>query len=179
MIIHYVKENYLTCLLSYLEDPLTLPEPFRLQRNVVFVIEYSEYLKYIRNNANLKLSTDTEVLKSNLERDNDAVMKSFLTDIAFAINKELYYATNYASDATVILPKFDNGITITITDLLKRTQIDPSVVKVLKNLMSQHKLYQKSMTTEHNEKLRQLSYVLLTLAINYKDGVTLPNIFWV
>lgn len=87
-----------------------VPEPFRLQSNTVFRINYSEYNKYI-----LSLPMDSEVLLSgpiiNLQSlastNSPLLFKFFLRDIAFALCKELWFAVCYSRDASTYLPTSD------------------------------------------------------------------------
>ena len=107
MIEQNVQANSLSCLLNADSSVELIPEPFRMQSNVLFRVTYSEYSNYIlslQNDSGIILMSNIDYLRSLASTDNPKLYSCFLKDLAFAICKELHYAERYRKDASVILP---------------------------------------------------------------------------
>lgn len=89
------------------------PEPFRGQPDVHFVIDFNEYIKFIRTELGTEhdwLYTPTAVLlhhireldQRNSESARKYLFKAFLQDMAFAVMKEVYISDALGKRATVI-----------------------------------------------------------------------------
>lgn len=102
-----------------------IPEPFRLQPDLVLSIPYSEYLLYVHS-----LSRDSEInmypsTKDVLEQIHPQSIKSYrgyLLNVAFAICKELHFATVYNLPPTIYLPSSDRGNPIPWKNYVIKTQ---------------------------------------------------------
>lgn len=82
-----------------------IPEPFRMQDNVLLIVQFSEYLKFIDQYLGKVdyLSTPTYALKQyQLTNAQDKLYAAFLADVAYGIAKELHYAEKYNRPATII-----------------------------------------------------------------------------
>lgn len=118
----YAEVNNLSCLLNEDKDVEILPEPFRMQKEVIFHVTYSEYKKYILSLASdteVKLMTDITVLQTMAMQDQPRLYQCFLKDVAFAILKELYFAELYKKPATTILPASSNGNSMKLSQFVQ------------------------------------------------------------
>lgn len=85
------------------------PEPFRGQRDIVLLVSFGAYKKFINNYLEITdyLSTETVLLRSKLfTDDHQFLVKAFYKDVACAIAKELYYSKQDGL-ATRIVHKID------------------------------------------------------------------------
>lgn len=81
------------------------PEPFRMQPDVEIVIDFGEYLKFVQSlpTGHSFLYFTVDELHQAVEAHNElAPIKSFYTDTALAVCKELFFAESYAAGATAI-----------------------------------------------------------------------------
>ena len=121
MVEQNVQANSLSCLLNADSSVELIPEPFRMQKNVIFRVTYSEYSNYIlslQQNTNIILANDVAYLRSLASTGNPKLYACFLQDLAFAICKEISFAERYKRDATVILPSAYNRNDILLTQCL-------------------------------------------------------------
>lgn len=103
-----VRAEALSCILNRdLWGIEPFPEPFRLQGDVTLCVAYSEYINYINSmpeDSQVVLSLEINKLKNLARSDSSTLYSYFLRDMAFAICKELFWASRYQTDGTVILP---------------------------------------------------------------------------
>lgn len=121
MLEQYAKATNLSCLLNADKEMELIPEPFRMQRNVIFRVTYSEYINYVLSlakNNRIKLLSNTGSLVDLALTGHPLLYNHFLEDMAFAIIKELYFAEFYRKRATVILPAAFNQHNINLSSLL-------------------------------------------------------------
>lgn len=108
MVEQLVPRYSMSVLFSQDRDLERLPEPFRLQgNNVMFSIDYSEYVRYIQTldeTKYVKLMTDMQRLRELAVNNNSKLYNCYLADCAFAICKEVAFSEEYNKPATVILP---------------------------------------------------------------------------
>lgn len=113
MLQQYAKASNLSCLLSANKDSEIIPEPFRMQSKVIFKVTYSEYINYVLSLTSamgVKLMTANDVLSDMATTGQPKLYNCFLKDVAFAIIKELYFASVCRKTASVILPaSFNNN----------------------------------------------------------------------
>lgn len=86
-----------------------VPEPFRLQPDVLFVVSFEHYRKFVKNIPESRniLHYATSVLHQRMEEGNEtALLKAFYTDMALAVCKELHYAEEYRAGASCIRHAF-------------------------------------------------------------------------
>lgn len=117
MVQQYAKANCLSCLLSSNKSSELIPEPFRMQPHVIFKVTYSEYINYVLSLTSamgVKLMTATGVLSDMATTGHPGLYNCFLKDIAFAIIKELYFASVCNKTASIILPASfnDNNVDV-------------------------------------------------------------------
>ena len=107
-----VFNDNLAPLLLLDKDMEPVPEPFRMQGNVLLLVPFSEYISFIDfylDKVNY-LSTPTHLLKQYVNDKNlDKLYQSFLMDMAFAVAKELHYAEAHQKDATFIVHTIENA----------------------------------------------------------------------
>lgn len=99
-----------------------VPEPFRMQGNVIFTVDFSEYLRFIELclEKDDYLSQPTSTLKTYLNmRDEKSLYSAFLCDMAHAVAKELHYAESSNKDATTIIHTRAGVATKTIPDVIE------------------------------------------------------------
>lgn len=109
-----VKATSLSCMLNRNNAIELLPEPFRLQGQVAFHVAYSEYVNYIRSldvDSPIQLSASIPRLKTLVMSQSPQLYLHYLQDMAFAIMKEVWFAEQYKTDGTIILPESSSGIT--------------------------------------------------------------------
>lgn len=109
-----VKATSLSCMLNRNNNVELLPEPFRLQGHVAFHVAYSEYVNYIRSldaDSPIQLSAPVSRLKTLVMSQSPQLYLHYLQDMAFAIMKEVWFAEQYKTDGTIILPESNNGVT--------------------------------------------------------------------
>ena len=109
-----VKATSLSCMLNRNSNIELLPEPFRLQGHVAFHVAYSEYVNYIRSldvDSPIQLSAPIARLKTLVSSQSSQLYLHYLQDMAFAIMKEVWFAEQYKTDGTIILPESDGVVT--------------------------------------------------------------------
>lgn len=97
-----------------------IPEPFRMQNNVLLIVSFNEYLAFIKNYLDKVdyLSTPTSMLKRYVDRnDIPELTKAFFRDMAYAVAKELHYAEAVKKEATFIIHEMD------CTNVLSTSQV--------------------------------------------------------
>ena len=91
------------------KDLEPVPDPFRLQPEMLFVIGFESYRKFVEHipgSMNILYFT-TNLLHTRMSEGNEtALLKSFYIDMALAICKELYFAEEYKADASCIRHAF-------------------------------------------------------------------------
>lgn len=101
------KADNLSSLLDTQAGIEIMLEPYRLQPTVVVGIAYSEFLAYVRSltaNSQIKLFSGNSRLINFAGNNNPQLYNCFLSNIAFAICKEIFYAELFYGDGTVIVP---------------------------------------------------------------------------
>ena len=96
------------------------PEPFRMQKNVLLIVSFSEYLKFIDNYLDKVdyLSTPTSMLKQYImHNDTTRLYSSFLADMAYAVAKELHYAEKYKKSATMLVHDVSDAKVNSLSDI--------------------------------------------------------------
>jgi hypothetical protein len=94
--------------------------PWRSQRDVVISVPYSEWLKFIQNYGEyLVQRKPLDYAKAAMQGNSDMSIRYFLYDISWAQYSELACSSNVSQDSTLILPYFDDGKVVTISDLIK------------------------------------------------------------
>ena len=171
MITECVKANALSCLLN--EDPgiEQLPEPFRMQSTVTFCVPYSEYSKYIlslRDGDGVLLMSSISLLRDLASSGSPLLFKYFLRDVAFAICKELFYATAWKHDASVILPTSSDGTVVPTSRILSLYPSAKQYESELCGKMDNAGFKVSTKLSEHNKRLYQIAVVLYHLS--YQDA---------
>ena len=170
MITECVRANALSCLLN--EDPgiEQLPEPFRMQSTVTFCVPYSEYSKYIlslRDTDGIILMTPLSLLRDLASSGSPLLFKYFLRDVAFAICKELFYATAWKRDASVILPTTIDGTVVPTSRILTLYTSARQYESELCRKMDNAGYTVSTKLSEHNANMYRIAVVLYHLS--YQD----------
>lgn len=118
----YAKADNLSCLINTDSSIELIPEPFRMQSNVLFKVTYSEYVNFILSltlDSKVKLMTPTDTLLNMARTKQPKLYNCFLGDMAFAMLKEIMFAEHYKERATVIIPASYNRRNVVVSDMLK------------------------------------------------------------
>lgn len=128
----YATASCLSCLLDSRKELEPYPEPFRLQEHVTFRVTLSAYTDYILSlpsNTGVKLLSRIDNLKALASLRSPRLYNYFLRDMAFALLKEISYAEEYKTHATVILPASDAGSVISTSDMLRNYRQDADQIR--------------------------------------------------
>lgn len=82
-----------------------IPEPFRMQPDIEFIVCFDEYVRFLRTlpTGTPLLYFPTDKLQRFVEtRDEQSLTKAFYIDTALAVCKELFFAEQYGKGAAVI-----------------------------------------------------------------------------
>jgi hypothetical protein len=112
-------------LLEYKLEPV--PDVFRLQPNVTFILEFNSYVDFITYYLGSYdfLATPTVALldlvrKYRLENDGQArlaLFSAFLKDVACAVGKEVYFAESSGKAASNIIHRVDSKCEFDTTNI--------------------------------------------------------------
>jgi hypothetical protein len=163
MVVDASYEN-LSCLVSADGSLELFPEPFRMQKTVIFRIPYDVYVHYLLElpkDTKVILSNDINLLQTYAEHDHPDLYKCFLQDVAFAILKELSFAEIYKQYATRIIPGAFDGYSIGVSKLIEEFPQSKSAANML---LQQAGLYNykipRNTVSQLNSPLYQLAVVL-------------------
>lgn len=93
--------------------------PWRGQRDVVISVPYEEWIEFVQNyNSYLLYRNPLDYRKAVEQRGSDMSIRYFLYDMSWAQYSELACSSNISRDATLILPYFDGGKLISISEVL-------------------------------------------------------------
>ena len=94
--------------------------PWRGQKDVVISIPYNEWVAFIQDYGSyLRYRGSLDYKKAVMEKGSDMSIRYFLYDVSWAQYSELACSSNVRKDATLILPYFDDGRTIPVSEVLK------------------------------------------------------------
>ena len=167
MLEQYAKASNLSCLLNADKEMELIPEPFRMQRNVIFRVTYSEYINYVLSlakNNRIKLLSNTGSILDLALTEHPMLYNHFLEDMAFAIVKELYFAEFYKKRATVILPASFNRQDVKLSTLIGAYPTCASAQKELLFRCAQIGYSLPSTITDFNLFLYKTAVVLYSLS---------------
>ena len=165
----YPKASNLSCLLSANKNSELIPEPFRMQPKVIFKVTYSEYINYVlslTSAMSVKLMTSTSVLSDMATVGHPKLYNYFLKDMAFAIIKELYYASICKKTASVILPASFNNNNVGLQRLLG---VYANCSAAQAELMRKCEVVGYTLPKQllgHNAQLFQIAVVLYSISMN-------------
>ena len=165
----YAKADNLSCLVNTDSSIELIPEPFRMQSNVLFKVTYSEYVNFVLSltlDSKVKLMTPTSVLLNMARTKQPKLYNCFLRDMAFAMLKEIMFAEHYKERATVIIPASYNRRNVVVSDMLK---LSDQCVTAQVDLVRQMKLlgyaYPKEISAK-NADLFRMAVVLYHMALS-------------
>lgn len=167
MIEQNVRANSLSCLLNADSSIEIIPEPFRMQGNVLFRVTYSEYSNYIlslQQDTDIILMSEVSYLRNLASTCNPKLYSCFLKDIAFAICKEISFAERYNKDATVILPSAYNHNTMLLSKCLASYEYCRHVEQELLNRLQTAGFGLTKVKRVQNTRLFQLAVILYSLS---------------
>lgn len=94
--------------------------PWRGQKDVVISIPYGEWVAFVQDYGSyLRYRGTLNYRKAVMERDTDMSIRYFLYDVSWALYSELACSSNVRKDATLILPYFDDGRLIQISEVME------------------------------------------------------------
>lgn len=165
----YAKADNLSCLINTDSTIETIPEPFRMQSNVLFKVTYSEYVSFVLSLSledKVKLMTPTDVLLNMARTKQPKLYNCFLQDIAFAILKEIMFAEHYSSKATVIVPASYNNRNVVVSYMLKLSaQCLSSQTELMRNMYQLGYAYPKEVSAK-NADLFRVAVVLYHMSLS-------------
>ena len=140
------------------------PEPFRMQPDVNLLVNYDEYVRFVSSlpygSHYLYLPTDTLVSYVD-NNEEEKLLKYFYIDMAFAVGKELSFASRVGRDATVIQHEF-SGCTTT-----KSVRLTPDSINKLDLILSGKGFSVAKDLSPHNKKLWDYACKLFSDAITH------------
>ena len=142
-----------------------IAEPYRLQKDVVLCVAYSEYVNYIRalpEDSSIRLLSGTRQTVQYCNNKDPKLYKSFLVDIAFAICKELLYSERVREDATVIVPVSDDSA-MSVSKFLRIVTYTPNSSERFERLLQEHDHSQR-IKMPRNKLLKQLALGIFSLS---------------
>lgn len=171
MLQQYAKAENLSCLLNMNRELETIPEPFRMQNNVIFKVTYSEYTDYVLSlkfESQVKLLTDSSVLINMAHTKQPKLYNHFLQDMAMAIMKEVYFAEMCRKGGTVLLPVSFNNRNVLVSNMLTMfNQCAASSSLLVSHFQSFGYMFPK-VVSERNGHLFKLAVVLYHLSLSPK-----------
>lgn len=114
-----VNTTEMSCILLMCKDLEKLPEPFRMQDNVTFLVSYQKYCDYLltlRPRVDDYLCRPIEDLQKLVRDSSPILFNRFLEDMSYAIMRELHFSQAFAGKPTMLLPKSNNAMTMTIDE---------------------------------------------------------------
>lgn len=107
----YATASCLSCLLDSRRELEPVPEPFRMQQDMVFRVTLTTYTEYVlsKDSNSARLMSQVGLLKRLASTGSPRLYNYFLRDMAFALLKEISYAEEYSMAATAILPASRNS----------------------------------------------------------------------
>ena len=167
----YAKADNLSCLINTDSSIELLPEPFRMQSNVLFKVTYSEYVSFVLSltlESRVKLMTPTDVLLNMARTKQPKLYNCFLTDMAFAMLKEIMFAEHYSERATVIVPASYNRSNVVVSDMLKLSDKCLSAqIDLVRKMYALGYAYPKEVSAK-NADLFRVAVVLYSMALSDK-----------
>lgn len=179
----FAEASNLSCLIDMNSEVERLPEPFRMQRSVIFRVTYSTYVEYIsglKSDAQVRLFGNLKLLKRLAEMNNPLLYRYFLKSMAFSILKELHFAESYKLPATIILPASESQGTDFATLVSSyayvcqtNADVKQKVNSMLENLG--YELPQK--ITDANMDLYKLAIVLFSISDKVSTGAEINIVY--
>ncbi len=142
-----------------------IAEPYRLQKNVVLCVTYSEYINYVRSlpeDSSIRLLSGTKKAVRYCNTNDPKLYMCFLVDMAFAMCKELFYSERTGEDATVIIPTSDSTA-IAVSTFLRMVAYPPNIDLEFEKLLTEHNHAEK-IRSKRNKALKQLALGLYSLS---------------
>lgn len=162
--------NRLSCLLNGNMQLEQYPEPFRMQKGVLFRIAYSEYISYILSlpkESPVILMNDKDYLSTLATTDQPILYRFFLQDVAFAILKELHFAEIYKRDATAILPgDYSSGVCYSLKDFIDLFEFCSQSQTELREKAEARRLLLPEKISNANNALYRAAVVLYNISLS-------------
>lgn len=92
--------------------------PWRGQRDVVISIPYEEWIAFVQNYGSYLRYRGPLDYRKAAEKDSAMSVRYFLYDMSWAQYSELACSSNIRRDSTLILPYFDGGKSVSISEVL-------------------------------------------------------------
>ncbi len=94
--------------------------PWRGQNNVVINVPFTEWLSFVQKyKVLLQYRKPLNYERMLQSKDEGMKVRYFLYDMSWSLYSELACSSNIGKDATLILPYFDDGVVVSIVDVVK------------------------------------------------------------
>lgn len=106
---HNADFSELAAVMVLLPELEPVPEPFRLNPDLLVLVDFGEYIRLIRSLPGDEpyLYTQLSRLRGYVQSNNELkLLKSFYVDMALAVGKELHFAESCSKQPTVIRHTF-------------------------------------------------------------------------
>lgn len=143
MEIHKVRAASLGVLFDTDINVERIPEPFRLQPDLVLTIPYSEYLSFVHSlprDSKIEMYPSTQVVLEQLQAQSIKNYRSYLLNVAFTICKELHFSAEYNLPPTIYLPSSDVGLPIPWRLYVSQTEAAWKGCGLLQDIMEEYEL---------------------------------------
>lgn len=130
----------LASLLSLNSELETIPEPYRMQKNLNIKIGFEVFKSYI-----LQCSLSNEIMfidyismKDSIYRTDPVIVNYYYKYLAIAQLKELSIAQTYGAIATTILPEVDSNIQITLQEVFDNFIYTSADILTLQSILAKY-----------------------------------------
>lgn len=165
----YANATCLSCLLDTRRELEPIPEPFRLQQGVTFRVTLSAYTEYILSlpdGAKTRLMTRLDTLKGLASTRSPKLYNHFLRDISVAILKEISYAEEYHSVASVILPASTGDNVVAVSYLLDMySGVNDNIEHGVREMLESFQYGLPKTISSDNRNLFNLAIILYRLSL--------------
>ena len=144
-----------------------MPEPFRLQADLLIGVSFPEYCKFVNSlsiDSGVQLITGTQQTVNLRETNVDALYVTFLRNMAFAILKEIHFAECALTEATMLLPVSSSSQGLSFVTYLQRTATLPLFTSELRSLVEPTGYWHENLRMEKNNLLFLLANRLYAIA---------------
>lgn len=118
--------------------------PWRGQRGVIISVPFNEWKIFVRQYKDLLKYRKPLNFDRMFEIGTEEVQfRYFMFDISWALYSEIACSSNVGKDATLILPYFEDGVSVSGLDILKKVNdtTEDNIIKWNNNLISATRNY--------------------------------------
>lgn len=162
------KADNLSSLLDTQTGVEIMLEPYRLQPSVIVGVAYSEFLAYVRSltaSSQIRLISGNSRLVDFASNNNPQLYNCFLSNVAFAICKEIFYAEMFYGDGTVILPATASGASEMPLVVFLHAFPATKSQKTEWDIFLQNAGWFTTIRRQSNQRLKELAYCLYAASL--------------